>query len=111
MAYRRFVAIGDSTTEGLWDMNPDWTFRGWADRLAERIAQDSPELQYPNRAVRSKLARQLVDEQLEPALALKPDLASVLSGLNDMLRRDCSVPTVIGRIDTLIGSLRGVGAD
>ena len=37
-----------------------------------------------------------VDEQLEPALALQPDLASVLSGLNDMLRRDCSVPTVIG---------------
>ncbi len=111
MAYRRFVAIGYSTTEGLWDMNPDGTFRGWADRLAERLAQDAPDLQYANLAVRGKLARQLVDEQLEPALALRPDLASVLTGLNDMLRRDCSVPTVIERIDTLIGALRRAGAD
>ena len=37
MAYQRFVALGDSTTEGLMDPNPDGTFRGWADRLAERI--------------------------------------------------------------------------
>lgn len=111
MAYQRFVALGDSTTEGLWDMNPDGSFRGWADRLAERLAQDEPNLQYANLAVRGKLARQLVDEQLEPALALKPDLASVLSGLNDMLRRNCSVPAVIGHLDTLIGSLRGAGAD
>ncbi|MDA0181326.1 SGNH/GDSL hydrolase family protein [Solirubrobacter phytolaccae] len=111
MAYRRFVALGDSTTEGLWDINPDGSFRGWADRLAERLAQDEPDLQYANLAVRGKLARQVVDEQLEPALALEPDLASVLSGLNDMLRRDCSVLSVIERIDQLIGSLRGAGAD
>src|SRR5689334_20154110 len=111
MAYRRFVALGDSTTEGLMDPNPDGTFRGWADRLAERLAQDEPELLYANLAVRGKLARQVVDEQLEAALALQPDLASVLSGLNDMLRRNCSVPTVIERLDVLFGSLRGVGAD
>jgi len=111
MAYRRFVALGDSTTEGLWDMNPDGSFRGWADRLAERLAQDEPDLLYANLAVRGKLARQVVDEQLESALALQPDLASVLSGLNDMLRRDCSVPTVIERLDTLYGSLRAAGAD
>ena len=40
MAYRRFVALGDSTTEGLMDLYPDGTFRGWADRLAARLAQD-----------------------------------------------------------------------
>ncbi|MBE2317773.1 SGNH/GDSL hydrolase family protein [Solirubrobacter sp. CPCC 204708] len=111
MAYRRFVALGDSTTEGLMDLNPDGTFRGWADRLAERLAQDEPRLQYANLAVRGKLARQVVDEQLGPAIALSPDLASVLSGLNDMLRRNCSVPTVIDRLDTLYGSLRAAGAD
>jgi lysophospholipase L1-like esterase len=111
MAYRRFVALGDSTTEGLWDMNPDGSFRGWADRLAERLAEDEPELLYANLAVRGKLAAQVVDEQLESALALQPDLASVLSGLNDMLRRNCSVLSVIERLDTLYGALRGAGAD
>ena len=88
MTYRRFVALGDSTTEGLMDLNPDGTIRGWADRLAERLADDEPDLRYANLAVRGKLARQVRDEQLEAALALQPDLASVLSGLNDMLRRD-----------------------
>lgn len=111
MAYRRFVALGDSTTEGLMDPNPDGSFRGWADRLAERLAQDEPELLYANLAVRGKLAAQVVDEQLESALALQPDLASVLSGLNDMLRRDCSVLSVIKRLDSLYGALRGAGAD
>src|SRR5918995_306107 len=80
MAYRRFVALGDSTTEGLMDLYPDGTFRGWADRLAA-------------------------------PLALAPDLASVLSGLNDMLRRNCSVLSVIERLDSIIGSLRAAGAD
>ena len=111
MAYRRFVALGDSTTEGLMDLYPDGTFRGWADRLAARLAQDEPDLLYANLAVRGKLARQVAEEQLEPALALQPDLASVLSGLNDMLRRDCSVLSVIERLDSIIGSLRDGGAD
>jgi lysophospholipase L1-like esterase len=111
MAYRRFVALGDSTTEGLMDLNPDGTFRGWADRLAERLALDEPDLQYANLAVRGKVAAQVAEEQLGPALALQPDLASVLSGLNDMLRRNCSVPSVIARLDTIIGSLREAGAD
>src|SRR5690348_4916330 len=60
--YRRFVALGDSTTEGLMDLNPDGTYRGWADRLAERLAQDEPDLLYANLAVRGKLARQVREE-------------------------------------------------
>jgi len=70
------------------DPLPDGSgFRGWADRLAETLAAIEPDLRYANLAVRGKLAAQVAEEQLEPALALEPDLASVLSGLNDMLRR------------------------
>src|SRR3954452_24402248 len=108
--YRRFVALGDSTTEGLRDPYPNGAFRGWADRLAERLAIDEPDLLYANLAIRGKLARQVREEQLEAALALEPDLASLLSGLNDMLRRDCRVGDVIGELDTMIGALRGAGA-
>jgi lysophospholipase L1-like esterase len=111
MTYRRFVALGDSTTEGLMDLNPDGTFRGWADRLAERLAEDEPDLQYANLAVRGKLARQVREDQLEAAIALEPDLASVLCGLNDVLRRHCDVPTVAGHIDAMAGALRAAGAD
>ena len=111
MTYRRFVALGDSTTEGLVDPNPDGSFRGWADRLAERLAEDEPDLRYANLAVRGKLARQVRAEQLDAALALEPDLASVLSGLNDMLRRNVDVGAVIGRARRDGRALREAGAD
>src|SRR4051794_5419342 len=106
MTYRRFVALGDSTTEGLMDPYPGGGYRGWADRLAERLADDEPEMRYANLAVRGKLAREVRAEQLEAAIALKPDLASVLSGFNDALRRSVDFPALIAELDTMIGALR-----
>src|SRR3954454_19960933 len=112
MTYRRFVALGDSTTEGLMDPLPDGSgFRGWADRLAELLAAIEPDLHYANLAVRGKLARQVREEQLEAALALQPDLASILAGLNDMMRRNTRIGDVIGDLDHMIGALRAGGAD
>jgi lysophospholipase L1-like esterase len=112
MHYRRFVALGDSTTEGLVDPLPDGSgFRGWADRLAEMLAALEPDLRYANLAVRGKLTRQVHTEQLATALALEPDLASLLSGLNDMLRRTVDVEAVIGELDSMTGALRDAGAD
>src|SRR5262249_26880533 len=50
-------------------------------------------------------------EQLGPALALEPDLASVLSGLNDVLRRTVDVDAIAGEIEAMVAALRGAGAD
>jgi lysophospholipase L1-like esterase len=111
VSYRRFVALGDSTTEGLMDPYPDGRFRGWADRLAERLAELEPELLYANLAVRGKVAGQVRADQLGPALALQPDLASVLAGVNDVLHRHCDVAAVAAEIDATVGPLREAGAD
>jgi lysophospholipase L1-like esterase len=111
MGYRRFVALGDSTTEGLVDVYPDGRFRGWADRLAERLAAVEPDLRYANLAVRGKRAAQVRADQLAPALALRPDLASVLAGLNDLLRQQCDVAAVAGEIEAMTVALRAAGAD
>jgi lysophospholipase L1-like esterase len=111
MAFQRYVALGDSMTEGLEDPYPDGSgYRGWADRLAERMALSSPGLLYANLAVRGKLARQVHDEQLEAALALKPDFSTVAAGLNDTLRPRCDLDLTAGYLDTMIGALRGSGA-
>ncbi len=76
--FSRYVALGDSQTEG-WATSDDATgLRGWADRFAERLAAE-PGLQYASLAVRGRLAGQVRAEQLAPALALKPDLASVVA--------------------------------
>jgi lysophospholipase L1-like esterase len=36
------VAIGDSLTEGIGDPDPARGHRGWADRLAEILAEGQP---------------------------------------------------------------------
>ena len=108
--FSRYVALGDSTTEGLDDPYPDGTYRGWADRLAERLAVDNPDLGYANLAIRGRKVPQIRAEQLEPALALKPDLASVIGGLNDILRRNVDLDRVCGDLEAMIEALRKVGA-
>lgn len=87
MAAVRYVAIGDSFTEGMGDEYPDGTPRGWADLTAQGWAASLGEpIQYANLAIRGRLAWPVVEEQLEPALALRPTHLSFNGGGNDMLR-------------------------
>lgn len=82
----RYVAIGDSTVEGIEDPGPDGVYVGWADRLAVHLARDDGGLTYANLAVRGMTAREVRRTQLAPALALRPDVAVVVAGVNDVLR-------------------------
>ncbi len=63
----RFVALGDSFTEGVWDKDlrrPN-DCRGWADLVAEELARHDPRTTYANLALRGRRLGQIVDEQLE----------------------------------------------
>jgi lysophospholipase L1-like esterase len=112
MAWRSYVAMGDSFTEGMYDPYPDGTFRGWADLVAARLAVDSgPDFGYANLAIRGRLLDQVIDEQLGPALTMKPDLVSFAAGGNDVLRRRADPAALIERVDPVIGRLRASGAD
>lgn len=92
MASVRFVAIGDSFTEGVGDELPDGVVRGWADLTAAGWADSLGEpIQYANLAIRGKLVWPIVEQQLEPALALKPTHLSFNGGGNDMLRPRTSI--------------------
>jgi lysophospholipase L1-like esterase len=108
--FSRYVAIGDSTTEGMDDPRPDGTYRGWADRLAERLAQENPGLLYANLAIRGRRIGQVCEEQLAPALALEPDVATVFAGLNDLLRRRYDANAVAGHLEAMLTALRATGA-
>ena len=85
--FERYVAIGDSSTEGLRDSDGAGGYRGWSRRLAARIADAQGGLLYANFGVRGLTTRQILDQQLEPAASLRPDLVTVFSGTNDVLRR------------------------
>lgn len=92
MATVRFVAIGDSFTEGVGDELPDGSVRGWADLAAQGWADSRGEsIEYANLAIRGKLVWPIVEQQLEPALALKPTHLSFNGGGNDMLRPRTSI--------------------
>lgn len=83
----RYVAIGDSFSEGVGDELPDGRVRGWADLAAQGWADSlGAPISYANLAIRGKLAWPVVQEQLEPALALRPTHLSFNAGGNDMLR-------------------------
>jgi lysophospholipase L1-like esterase len=108
--YYRYVAIGDSQTEGLGDGDDTAGHRGFADRLATRLAELNPDLLYANLAVRGKLAGEVHAEQLAPALELRPDLVTVVAGLNDVLRPRCDVDAVAGHLEAMFASLTKAGA-
>jgi lysophospholipase L1-like esterase len=86
--WRRYVAIGDSFTEGIGDPDPSTpgAHRGWADRVAEVLSRQVEDFAYANLAIRGRLIREIVGEQVEPALALKPDLVTFSAGGNDVIR-------------------------
>ena len=114
--YTRFVAIGDSFTEGLDDpysdgTEPEGTFRGWADRFAEILAAGNPDLEYANLAVRGRKVHEIVEDQVPAALAMRPDLVSLAGGINDVLRPSVDIETVAQVMCDGVQTIRATGAD
>ncbi|MDX3637918.1 SGNH/GDSL hydrolase family protein [Streptomyces sp. MB09-02B] len=109
-AYLRYVALGDSQTEGLGDGDDERGLRGWADRLAERLDRHRPGLRYANLAVRGRKAGEVRAEQLAPALAMRPDLATVVAGVNDVLRPRVDLDEVAGHLEAMFAALTAQGA-
>ncbi|MGW2585623.1 SGNH/GDSL hydrolase family protein [Streptomyces virginiae] len=109
--YLRYVALGDSQTEGLGDGDDSVGLRGFADRFAEHLAAVNPGLRYANLAVRGRLAGQVRAEQLGPALALRPDLATVVAGVNDILRPRFDAAEVAGHLEEMFAALTAAGAE
>ncbi len=109
MTFHRFVALGDSFTEGVGD--PDETrpngVRGWADRVAAQLAGD--DVEYANLAIRGRKLLQIVDDQVDAAIAMSPDLVTIYAGANDVLRPRIDVDRLIEVYDAAIGRLVGAG--
>lgn len=109
--FQRYVAMGDSFTEGVGDELPSGQVRGWADLVAIGLASASPDpVGYANLAVRGKLLGPILSEQLQPALALKPDLLTIVGGGNDIMRPKVEISYVIDLLEQAVDSVSSIGA-
>ena len=112
ITWTRYVALGDSLTEGLEDRDSAGNPRGWADRLAQHLAvRSGQDVQYANLAIRGRLIGRILAEQVEPALALQPDLVSLWGGGNDLLRPDADPDAMAAQVEETVVSFRHAGID
>jgi lysophospholipase L1-like esterase len=109
--FRRYVAIGDSSTEGLEDPDGDGGYIGFADRLAQHIAdgQDEP-LEYANLAIRGLRMREIRTTQLDDALAMQPDLMTIFGGVNDVISARCDFDALRAEFVIVFGEARRSGS-
>ncbi|CAM5239684.1 SGNH/GDSL hydrolase family protein [Streptomyces aurantiogriseus] len=109
----RFVALGDSLTEGVGDPVGDG-WRGWAALLAAGLAREAQvagqSVEFTNLAVSGAQTRDVLERQLPEALALRPDLVSVVVGVNDTLRCTFDIHAVAARLDTVYSAFTEQGA-
>ena len=114
--WSRYVAVGDSLTEGLSDSSRQsrGEFRGWADRLAGLLAHSGGRrtpLLYANLAVRSRRIADVLDSQIPRAIELRPDVVSVLVGANDLVRAGARPVALARELLTGVTRLREAGID
>jgi len=112
VTFHRYVALGDSFTEGVGDPDPFRPngLRGWADRVAEALAARSPDFGYANLAIRGRKLGPILTEQVDPAIGLEPDLVSIHAGANDVLRPRVDLDGLAAAYDEGIGRLAATGA-
>jgi lysophospholipase L1-like esterase len=104
----RYVAIGDSFSEGVGDELPDGTVRGWTDLVAAGLSAAlsgrGEQVEYANLAIRGRLLHPIVTEQLDAALALEPraDLLTLNGGGNDAMRPGVDLAALVAQLERAI---------
>lgn len=109
--WRSLVVVGDSVAAGVRQPLDGYLDECFADRLGSALAVTRPGFRYQNLGVRDLKLQQIMDSQLVPAIAFRPDAAVVIAGGNDVLGRQFDAGYVRDRLEALLGALAGAGAD
>ncbi len=111
-AITRYVALGDSFTEGIGDPHPRSAngLRGWADLVAVQLAEHSPGFRYANLAVRGRTLDEVLDDQIDAAIALEPELVTIYAGMNDLLKIRTDIDAMVARYAEALARLQRTGA-
>ena len=112
-----FTALGDSITLGIGDPvraardggtgRSARCWRGWAALLADGLTDPELHILADSGACASQIER----DQLPRALGLRPDIASVIFGINDTLRPGFDPDQIARSAAHTVGALRAAGAE
>lgn len=110
--FSRYVALGDSFTEGIGDPHPRSRngLRGWADHVATHLAQRNTDFRYANLAVRGRTMNDVLNGQIQPAVMLRPDLITICAGMNDLVMLRTDVDAMMARYAEGLKALQQTGA-
>jgi lysophospholipase L1-like esterase len=102
----RFVAVGDSLTQGKGDAHPDGRPRGFADLVALALRDAGRPVSYANLARPSVRVHEVLAHQVPAATASAPDLVTAVAGVNDVIAVRFDADRLARRVDALLGGLR-----
>jgi lysophospholipase L1-like esterase len=108
--WRRFVVVGDSVAEGIFEPTDGYLDVSWTDRIAVELTAAAPDLVYLNLGRRNLVAAQVRAGQLDEAIGFKPDLALVACGANDAIDPRYRPDAVDAELRLMIGALQAAGA-
>lgn len=111
--FERLIVCGDSFSEGMSDEVINLKFRGWADRVADVMSINNPDFRYVNLAIRGKLVKQVIDDQLPAAIKLITGPKTLLSfhcGANDALRPNYNPELVLTQYSQAVREVAASGA-
>lgn len=108
--WRRFVALGDSITEGIGDSVEGYPDGGWVPMVGEALRTVRPDFEYVNLGQRYLTTAEIRSTQLERAIELQPDLVTVVAGGNDMLKEHFDPQITEDEFDAMVVALLDTGA-
>ena len=106
--WKRFVAIGDSFTEGIGDEVEGIALKSWVDHFVQLCVND---IEYANFAKRGLVTQEIRSQQLEKALTFNADLVSLIAGANDVLKGRWNHNAYKNDMEFMINTLSKTGAD
>ena len=105
---KRFVAIGDSFTEGIGDEVEGIALKSWVEHFVQLCVND---IEYVNFAKRGLVTKEIRSQQLEKALTFNPDLVSLIAGANDVLKGRWNHQEYKNDMEIIIDTLSKTDAD
>lgn len=108
--WEHYVSMGDSLAEGLGDPVPGYPTTGFSQMLADGLCSVRPEMKFTNLGERELTIREVREKQLAPALALRPDLVTIIAGGNDLLRQHFDPSVSEEELDAIVLALAESGA-